>query len=58
MHAAVPGGDEYGNPVGTVFVGFADEHGAACEEFHFAGDRDAVRIQAVDAALEMVLKHI
>ena len=55
---AGPGGDEFGNPVGPVFVGFADEHGAACEEFRFTGDRDAVRIQAVDAALEMVLKRI
>ena len=55
---AGPGGDEYGNPVGTVFVGFADENGASCEEFHFAGDRDSVRLQAVDAALELVLKRI
>ena len=55
---AGPGGDEFGNPVGTVFVGFADEHGAACEKFCFAGDRDAVRSQAVDAAMESVLKHI
>ena len=55
---AGPGGDEFGNRVGTVFVGFADENGAICEEFHFSGDRDAVRIQAVDAALELILKRI
>ena len=55
---AGPGGDEIGNPVGTVFIGFADEDGAVAEKFLFSGDRDAVRSQAVDAALEMILKHI
>ena len=25
---AGPGGDEYGNPVGTVFIGYADERGS------------------------------
>ena len=55
---AGPGGDEFGNSVGTVFIGFADEDGAVAEKFHFSGDRDAVRSQAVDAALEMILKHI
>ncbi len=55
---AGPGGDEYGNPVGTVFIGFADEHGAVAEKYHFCGNRDAVRKLAVDAALELVLKRI
>ena len=55
---AGPGGDEIGNPVGTVFIGFADEDGAVAEKFLFSGDRDTVRSQAVDAALEMILKHI
>ena len=55
---AGPGGDEFGNPVGTVFIGFADEDGAVAEKFHFTGDRDAVRMQAIDAALEAILKHI
>ena len=55
---AGPGGDEFGNPVGTVFIGFADEDGAVAEKFHFSGNRDAVRAQAVDAALEVILRHI
>lgn len=55
---AGPGGDEFGNLVGTVFIGFADEDGAVAEKFLFSGDRDAVRAQAVDAALEIILKHI
>jgi len=55
---AGPGGDEFGNPVGTVFIGYADENGAVLKEYHFTGDREAVRRQAVDAALALVLKNI
>lgn len=55
---AGPSGDEYGNPVGTVFVGYADENGAVWEEHHFSGDRENVRKNAVDAALSLVLKNI
>jgi len=53
---AGPGGDEYGNPVGTVFIGYADKNTARAEEYHFAGDREAVRQQAVRAALEGILR--
>jgi len=52
---AGPGGDEFGNPVGTVFIGCAGDGGVAAQEFHFSGDRDAVRQQAIRAALEMIL---
>ena len=53
---AGPGGDEYGNPVGTVFIGYADEKTVLAEEYHFAGDREAVRQQAVRAALKLILR--
>lgn len=53
---AGPGGDSFGNPVGTVYIGYADVHGVISEEHHFDGDRDAVRQKAIDAALELVLK--
>lgn len=53
---AGPGGDEYGNPVGTVYIGYADEASLISREFHFKGDRQAVRQQAVIAALELVLE--
>lgn len=53
---AGPGGDEYGNPVGTVYIGYADEASIISREFHFKGDRQAVRLQAVIAALELVLE--
>ena len=52
---AGPGGDDQGNPVGTVYIGYADEKGKEAICFHFDGDRDAVRTQAAEAALTMVL---
>ena len=42
---AGPGGDEYGNPVGTVFIGYCD---ASCTEVKpclFYGDRESIRRQ-------------
>lgn len=53
---AGPGGDEYGNPVGTVFVGYADENGSAVRQFRFEGDRSSVRAQAIVAALKLILE--
>ena len=53
---AGPGGDEFGNPVGTVFIGYADENTVRAEEYHFTGDREAVRQQAVQAALALILR--
>ena len=48
---AGPGGDEYGNPVGTVFIGYCDSTTTKVFPFCFGGDREAVRNQAIDAAL-------
>ncbi len=52
---AGPGGDEFGNPVGTVYIGYADEKQCFSRKFHFLGDREAVREQAIDAALRLIL---
>ena len=54
---AGPGGDEFGNPVGTVFIGFDSETCSEVKEFHFAGDRDSVRRQAAEEALKMILSN-
>ena len=54
---AGPSGDEFGNPVGTVFIGYADGEKAIVREFHFSGDREEVRRQAAVAALKMILKN-
>lgn len=54
---AGPGGDEFGNPVGTVFVGYADDSCCISKEFHFSGDRQAVRDQAINAALSLIVEQ-
>ena len=54
---AGPGGDEYGNPVGTVFIGYADANKSYAKEFHFSGDREAVRNQGICAALQIILSE-
>ena len=53
---AGPGGDEYGNPVGTVFIGCDSSRGTEVREYHFEGDRASVREQAVTAALALALE--
>ena len=55
---AGPGGDEYGNPVGTVFIGYADAKTALAREYHFSGDREEVRRQAICSALELILENL
>ena len=54
---AGPGGDEFGNPVGTVYVGYCEEGLCLSREFHFVGDRETVRRQSVQAALSLILEH-
>lgn len=53
---AGPDGDEFGNPVGLVFLGYADDIQTVTRECHFSGDRDSIRCQAVDAALNLILE--
>lgn len=54
---AGPGGDEYGNPVGTVCIGYCDAGESFAVKHHFEGDREAVRNQTIRAALELVLDN-
>ncbi|MEW5825204.1 MAG: nicotinamide-nucleotide amidohydrolase family protein [Candidatus Bipolaricaulota bacterium] len=51
---AGPGGGSAEKPVGLVFVGVASPLGVRVEVFRFAGDRAAVRAQAVASALELL----
>lgn len=53
---AGPGGDEYGNPVGRVYIGYSDENVTVSREYTFSGDRDAVRRQATEEALTLILE--
>ena len=54
---AGPGGDEYGNPVGTVFIGYADGKKVISRHFAFAGGREEVRQQAIECALRLILEE-
>ena len=54
---AGPSGDEFGNPVGTVHIGYADKNTSLSRHFVFEGDRDAVREQAVVSALKLILEY-
>ena len=53
---AGPGGDDFGNPVGRVYIGYADKKITLHREFTFSGDREAVRCQAAEEALKMILE--
>jgi nicotinamide-nucleotide amidase len=56
---AGPGGGNEKNPVGTVYVAAARKGAETLAERHvFSGDRDAVRIQAVGAALTLLVRRL
>jgi nicotinamide-nucleotide amidase len=53
---AGPDGGSPDKPVGTVYLAWARSDGSLhAESRHFEGNRDAVRLQAVAAALQGVL---
>ena len=53
---AGPGGDDRGNPVGLVFIGYADDKRITSRRFVFPGDREEVRKQVVEEALKLILE--
>lgn len=55
---AGPGGAVPGKPVGTVWVGFVSSEGARAHLCHFEGDRQQVRLQTVEFALDCLLRHL
>jgi nicotinamide-nucleotide amidase len=55
---AGPRGERPGKPVGTVWIAWASENGTATEHCVFAGDREAVRRQAVAQALRGLLAEL
>lgn len=54
---AGPGADEYGHPVGTVFIGYEDSARSVVKHFVFAGSREDVRNQTIEAALKLILEY-
>ena len=55
---AGPSGDEFGNPVGTVYIGVSTPKSVYVRHFIFPGDRDIVRNQATQTALQLVIEAI
>ena len=52
---AGPGGDDFGNDVGTVYIGYESQSEELVKKFCFYGDRESVRASAVEEALKLVL---
>ena len=55
---AGPGGDDYGNPVGTGCIGYSSHVRSITKQFRFEGDREEVRRRAIHAALTIVLEML
>ena len=53
---AGPNSDETGRPVGLVYIGAALGTMSLVREYHFLGDRAAVRAQAAEAAAELAME--
>lgn len=55
---AGPTGGTPDKPVGTVFLALADAHRVRSEKYRFLGDRERVRWQASQAALDLVRRKL
>jgi nicotinamide-nucleotide amidase len=55
---AGPDGGTPDKPVGTVFVGALSPGGTAVRRFRFSGDREAVKWQSTQAALDMLRRAL
>ena len=54
---AGPGGDDFGNPVGTVYIGYSDAFTTESVACLFVGNREEIRKQAIATALKVVLER-
>ena len=54
---AGPGGDAFGNPVGTVFIGYEDAQRSVVKHCCFSGTREEIRGQTIEAALQLILQY-
>ena len=55
---AGPDGDGSDNPVGTVYAAAAGSDHTAVERYVFSGDRENVRAQAIEAALNLLNRSL
>ena len=54
---AGPSGDGFGHDIGTVYIGYCSASKSVTKKFLFSGDREAVRVQAIEAALMIVIEN-
>ena len=54
---AGPDGGTQQKPVGTVYFGFFDNGESWTESMHFTGNRERIRRQSVEFALQMMINH-
>ena len=54
---AGPGGDEFGNSVGTVYIGYCDEKICLSRKYLFNGTREEIRQAAIRKALALILEQ-
>ena len=54
---AGPTGDEFGHPVGTVYIGFDCNRKSLVKRYCFEGSREEIRNQTIRAALELILEN-
>ncbi|NJI58673.1 MULTISPECIES: CinA family protein [Microbacterium] len=47
-----------GQPVGTVHIGIVTPDGSSAKALHLQGDRDSIRAQTVNAALQVLLEFV
>lgn len=55
---AGPGGGSKEKPVGLVYVGCAQKNESIYKKFNFSGNREEVRLQTVNSALEVLISKI
>ncbi|MFZ5585626.1 MAG: CinA family nicotinamide mononucleotide deamidase-related protein [Thermodesulfobacteriota bacterium] len=55
---AGPEGGSPDKPVGTVWFGLSDQHGARAQVRRFFGDRRMVKLQAAETALDLLRRHL
>jgi PncC family amidohydrolase len=55
---AGPGGGMPEKPIGTTWIGLATENGEWAKSYQFSGDREANKISAADAALNLLLGYL
>jgi nicotinamide-nucleotide amidase len=55
---AGPEGGTPAKPVGTVYIALATPEGATAYRFRFAGNREAIKWQSTQLALDLLRRHL